>query len=120
MGLFKKSKKEHDELLDLDSMEESLYHEAKKEEIKFPAFKPSHALTPNEVLSSLKTGVVSTAVPSKSNPLEALKQRSFRLRRKTPRRKKSRRTHLPSKMTKRNSIRTRFIQPSECSPMSRK
>lgn len=75
MGLFKKSKKEHDELLDLDSMEESLYHEAKKEEIKFPAFKPSHALTPNEVLSSLKTGVVSTAVPSKSNPLEALKQR---------------------------------------------
>ena len=75
MGLFKKSKKEKDELLDLDSIEESLYDEAKKEENKLSAFNPSHALTPSEVLSSLKTGVVSTAVPSKSNPLESLKQR---------------------------------------------
>ena len=74
MGLFKRSKKE-DELLDLESMEESLYTESKKEEIKMPLFKPSYSLTPSEVLSNIKHGISSTAEPSNSSPLEALKKR---------------------------------------------
>lgn len=74
MGFFKRSKKD-DDFLDIENSEESLYQEIKKEEIKMPVFKPSHALTASEVLSNLKPGISSTTQPSPSSPLEAMKKR---------------------------------------------